>query len=100
MRDNMTTAELQLLSQVLNTDFTELSIMLKAQIDKIASLPDGEEKAYVQKHHKACQAALEELLSHKIKFMSKWAIEADPISFTLTNEEMDIIDEKMNSMYN
>lgn len=74
--------------------------MLKAQKDKIANLPEGEERASLKKYHKACQATFEELLSHKIKFMSKWAIEADPISFTLTDEAMDMIDEKMNGMYN
>ena len=100
MRNNMTTEQLILLSQILNTDFTEPSNMLKAQKDKIANLPKGEERAYVQKHHKACQATFDELLSLKIQFMSKWAIEADPIRFTLTNEAMDMIDEKMNGMDN
>jgi hypothetical protein len=100
MKDNMPMEQLELLWELLKTDLTELYSKLNALKSEIDSLPEGEEKGYVQKIHKATQTTLHEYLCIKTKFMSRLAIEANPISFILTDEAMDVIDEKLNSRNN
>jgi hypothetical protein len=100
MKDDMPIEQLELLLELLKTDLTELYNELNARKSEIGSLPESEGKGYVQKQYKATQATFNEYLALKTNFMSRLAIEANPISFILTDEIWDIIDEKLNSKYN